>query len=280
MRVRTRGLTFDVQVAGPAGGTAVLLLHGFPQNSSMWSAISPRLHAAGLRTIALDQRGYSPGARPAPVEAYRITECADDAIALLDTLDVDSAHLVGHDWGAVAAWFAAARHPGRVRTLTAVSVPHPAAYAAALRKDTCQKLRSAYIGLFRLKGVAEVILRARDGKALRLMFTGSGLGESEVDDYVAPLLAPGALTGALSWYRAMSMQQLASLGPVDRPTTYVWSDGDGAIDRSAAQRCAANVTGPYRFVELPGVTHWVAEQAPDALADAVLDRTCRSDAIG
>ena len=272
MQIRQRGLTFDVDVAGPDGGAAVLLLHGFPQNRSMWRGITPRLHAAGLRTIAPDQRGYSPGARPEAVEAYRITECADDAIALLDSLDVPSAHVVGHDWGAVAGWFAAGRHPERVRTLTAVSVPHPAAYAAALREDITQKLRSSYIGLFRLKGIAEAVLGALDGRALRLMFTGSGLGTSRVDDYVAPLLAPGALTRALSWYRAMSADELVGLAPVDRPTTHVWSDGDGAVDRSAAERCAAYVTGPYRFVELNGVTHWIADQAPDALADAVLDR--------
>jgi len=272
MQVSARGLTFDVDVAGPDSEAAVLLLHGFPQNRSMWRDITPRLHAAGLRTVAPDQRGYSPGARPREVEAYRITECADDAIALLDALHIPAAHLVGHDWGATAAWFAAARHPDRVRTVTAVSVPHPAAFAAALREHTVQKLRAAYIGLFRLDGAAETVLRAVEGEALRLMFTGAGLDSSRIDEYVMPLLAHGALTGALSWYRATSLAELTTLGPTNQATTYVWSDGDMAIDRTAAKGCAAHVAGPYRFVELAGVTHWIADQAPGALADAILDR--------
>jgi pimeloyl-ACP methyl ester carboxylesterase len=272
MQLRRRGLTFDVDVSGPATGTPVLLLHGFPQNRRMWRDVVPRLHAAGLRTIAPDQRGYASSARPADTAAYRVTECADDAIALLDALDLPSAHLVGHDWGAAAAWFAAGRQPARVWTLTAVSVPHPAAYAEAFDGAIVQKLRSAYIGLFRQDGAAEAVLRALDGKALRLMFTGAGLDDARIDDYVAPLLEPGALTGALSWYRATPVDELRGLGPTDVPTTYVWSDGDAAIGRDAAERCAAHVTGAYRFVELTGVTHWIADQAPDALADAILDR--------
>jgi pimeloyl-ACP methyl ester carboxylesterase len=272
MRVRVRGLTFDVDVAGPDGGIPVLLLHGFPQNRSMWRDVVPRLHDAGLRTIAPDQRGYSPGARPLDIDAYRITECADDAIALLDALDLPSAHLVGHDWGATAAWFATVRKPDRIRTLTAVSVPHPAGFADAFRHYASQKMRSAYVGLFQIQGAAEILLRALEGQALRLMFAGAGLRDARLDDYVLPLLSPGALTGALSWYRATTLRELAALGPVRRPVTYVWSDGDPAIGRSAAEQCAAHVTGPYRFLELAGVTHWIADQEPEALADAILNR--------
>jgi pimeloyl-ACP methyl ester carboxylesterase len=94
--------------------------------------------------------------------------------------------------------------------------------------------------------------------------------EEAVDEYVAVLSAPGALTAALNWYRAMS-----SATPVDRvsvPTTYVWSDGDVAVGRTAAEFCGEFVTGDYRFVELPGITHWIPEQAPRELATAILDR--------
>jgi pimeloyl-ACP methyl ester carboxylesterase len=104
------------------------------------------------------------------------------------------------------------------------------------------------------------------------MFTGAGLDDSRIDDYVMPLLARGALTGALSWYRATPVAELTALGPINQATTYVWSDRDMAIDRTAATGCAAHVAGPYRFVELAGVTHWIADQAPGALADAILDR--------
>ncbi|MEU4333734.1 alpha/beta fold hydrolase [Micromonospora lupini] len=271
MQVDARGLTFEVRTGGPSDGVPVLLLHGFPQHSGEWDEVVPALHAAGLRTYALDQRGYSPGARPEAVAAYRIPELVADVVAVLDALGVDAVHLVGHDWGAIVAWAVAAAHPERVRTLTAVSVPHPAAMAHALGTDTEQKARSSYIALFRKPGKAEKVLLAWHATALRRMLGGVG-DRPRVDRYADPMRQPGALTAALNWYRAMSRADLAAVGPVAVPTTYVWSDRDIAIGRTAAEACAANVTGDYRFVPLPGVSHWIPDAAPAALAEAVLAR--------
>src|SRR5919202_1224240 len=93
------GLTFDVRDAGPADGEPVVLLHGFPQDGSAFDRLTPLLAAAGLRTLAPDQRGYSPGARPAGRSAYRVRELEADVLALLDAAGLASAHVVGHDWG-------------------------------------------------------------------------------------------------------------------------------------------------------------------------------------
>jgi pimeloyl-ACP methyl ester carboxylesterase len=271
MLVDARGLAFEVRTGGPADGVPVLLLHGFPQHAGEWDDVVPALHAAGLRTYALDQRGYSPGARPAEVADYRIPELVADVVAVLDALGLDAAHLVGHDWGAIVAWAVAARHPERVRTLTAVSVPHPAAMAHALATDTEQKARSSYIALFRKPGKAEKVLLALHATALRKLLGGVG-DAARVNRYADPMREPGALTAALNWYRAMSRADLAAAGSVPVPTTYVWSDRDIAIGRTAAQACAEHVTGDYRFVELPGVTHWIPDAAPGPLAEAILAR--------
>jgi pimeloyl-ACP methyl ester carboxylesterase len=270
MLITARGLTFDVRAGGPHDGEPVLLLHGFPQHSGEWARVVPALHAAGLRTYAVDQRGYSPGARPSEVADYRIAECVADAVAVLDALGIDAAHIVGHDWGAVVGWHMAARHPQRTRTLTAVSVPHPAAMTHALATDSGQRRRSAYIGLFQQAGKAERVLLDQDAAGLRQLLRG--VGEELVDTYVEPMAAPGALTGALNWYRALSHRDLDGLGPVTVPTTYVWSDGDLAIGETAALACAEHVRGDYRFVELSGVTHWIPDEAPAPLVDAILAR--------
>ncbi|MET7710523.1 alpha/beta fold hydrolase [Micromonospora sp. NPDC005189] len=271
MRVDARGFTFEVTTGGPADGVPVLLLHGFPQHSGEWDDVVPALHAGGLRTYALDQRGYSPGARPTAVADYRIPELVADVVAVLDALGLDAVHLVGHDWGAIVAWAVAAQHPDRVRTLTGVSVPHPAAMAHALATDGQQKARSSYIALFRKPGKAEKVLLAWNATALRKLLGGVG-DASRVDRYANPMREPGALTVALNWYRAMSRADLAAVGPVAVPTTYVWSDRDVAIGRTAAEACAANVTGDYRFVQLTGVSHWIPDAAPGPLAEAILAR--------
>jgi pimeloyl-ACP methyl ester carboxylesterase len=273
LRVDVGDLTFDVRADGPEDGRPVLLLHGFPQTSACWGAVTPLLTRAGLRTYAPDQLGYSPGARPDEVQAYSTPNHTQVTADLMTALELPRADVVGHDWGANVAWALAAWHPDRVRSLTAVSVPHPAAYTAAYRADPEQRERSGYIRLFWQAGKAEEVLLADDARRLRRMLRGdgdTGVPEEAIDEYVAVLSAPGALTAALNWYRAMSSD--IRVDTVDVPTTYVWSDADVAIGRTAAEACTEFVTGNYRFVHLPGVTHWIPEQAPGQLAAAILDR--------
>jgi pimeloyl-ACP methyl ester carboxylesterase len=271
-RVETgNGLTFNVAEQGDAGGRAVLLLHGFPQTHRCYDALAQRLVPHGLRLLAPDQRGYSPSARPVEVEAYSIGELAGDAARILDAYGIEQADVVGHDWGAVVGWALAATRPERVRTLTAVSVPHPRAMAAALADESSgQRERSAYIQLFRQPGKAEDVLLEDDAARLRAVF--EPLPQSAAEPHVRALSDPATLTAALNWYRAMRAEVSAALPPVSVPTTYVWSSGDIAIGRAAAELCAGQVTGPYRFVELDGISHWIPDQAPDALAAAVLER--------
>lgn len=276
--VQVGGMTFDVVLGGPADAPPVLLLHGFPQSASCWGEVSARLHAAGFRTIAPDQRGYSPGARPPAVEDYETPKLVGDVIGLLDALGIEKAHLVGHDWGAAVAWNVAIRHPDRLASLTAVSVPHPAAFGRALREDSDQQGRSTYIQLFRQPGKAEELLLENGAQRLRAMYQDAVPAE-QVEEHVRRMSEPGALTAALNWYRAMTAHRAPGAtdggsgdDTVRVPTTYVWSDADMALGRTGAEACGEHVSGPYRFAVLEGVTHWIPEQAPADLADLIIDR--------
>jgi pimeloyl-ACP methyl ester carboxylesterase len=268
MEIKARGLTFDLYEGGPADGAPVLLLHGFPQDHREFDALAPKLHAAGLRTYALDQRGYAPGARPAEVSAYRLPEAVADALAVLDELGLESAHVIGHDWGANVGWLLAAHHPDRVRTLTAVSVPHPRALRMALRVSPAQRARLSYFALFRSR-VAEQVLLAGDAALLRAMLRPIG---DRGELYVDAMRAPGRLTGGLNWYRAIAPDQIADVGVIRVPTTYVWSDRDGVVSRMAALRTRDWVEADYQLVAMRGISHWIPEEAPSALADAALAR--------
>ena len=268
MRVDVRGFTLEVHQAGPEDGQPVLLLHGFPQDHREFDLVAPKLHAAGLRTITYDQRGYAPGARPAEVSAYKLSEPTADAVAILDELGIESAHVLGHDWGAQVGWLLAAHHPDRVRTLTAVSVPHPRALGLALRAQVSQRLRFAYMGLFR-SAVAERLLLAGGGAVLKGMLAPI---KDRAALYADAMAEPGRLTGALNWYRALSPKQLAGVETISVPTTYVWSDKDPVVGRTAALRTADWVDADYQLVAMKGISHWVPEEAPQALADAALVR--------
>ena len=265
---RRNGLTFDVRDGGSPDGEAVVLLHGFPQDSTAWARVEQLLHGQGLRTLAPDQRGYSPGARPRGRSAYRLSETAADVLALLDAAGLESAHVVGHDWGALVAWALAAWHPGRVRTLTALSVPHPGAMARAFVTSD-QALRSSYMGLFQLPVLPERLILANDAALLRRLLSRGGLPDDAVQRYVDRMREPGALTAALGWYRAMPWSARQRVGRIRVPTLHLWSTGDAFMGRAATEDTARFVDAPYRLEVLQGVSHWIPERAPDVVADLV-----------
>lgn len=263
------GLTFDVRDEGPVNGTPVVLLHGFPQTSTSWAAVAPLLHEAGYRTIAPDQRGYSPGARPRRRTSYTLARLVGDVTALIDRLGAP-VHLVGHDWGAAVGWAVAASHPERVRSLTAVSVTHPGAFVRSLRSPD-QLRRSWYMAFFQLPLLPERAL-ASPGLAARFL-RGAGMGRDGVRRFHDEMIVGGALPGGLGWYRALPLGSPALLRRrVAVPTTMVWSDGDVALGRRGVELAQEYVEADYSLVELAGVSHWIPEEAPEALAGAILDR--------
>ena len=230
--------------------------------------MEPLLHRNGLRTLAPDQRGYSPGARPPGRAAYQLTETVADVLALLDAAGLRSAHVVGHDWGAAVGWALSAWHPDRVRTLTAVSVPHPGAMSRAMVTSD-QALRSYYMALFQVPVLPERLILAREAAPLRQMLSRGGLPDAAVERYVRRMREPGALTGALGWYRAMPWSARQGVGKVRVPTLHLWSTGDAFLGRAATEDTARFVEAPYRLEVLEGVGHWIPELAADIVADLV-----------
>lgn len=264
--------TFDAIADGPADGELVLLLHGFPQTSASWRDQIAALAAAGFRAVAPDQRGYSPRARPVDLVAYALPELVGDVVGFAEALGAERFHLVGHDWGGAVAWHVAARHPVRLHTLAVVSTPHPEALRRAYRGELGgdQAERSGYIAFFREPDSQDRILE-NDAALFRLLFAGSGMPEGRERPYLEALGTPEALGAALNWYRAASVADAEGLGPITTPTLYVWSTEDVALSAEAAEATAECVAGPYRFAVLEGVSHWIAEQAPDRLSELLVD---------
>jgi pimeloyl-ACP methyl ester carboxylesterase len=269
---RRGDLTFDYIDEGPADGPVVVLLHGFPQLNTSWSAIIDRLTARGYRCIAPNQRGYSPGARPTRRRDYRVTELVEDVRALLDAVGAQRVHLVGHDWGATVAWGAADTFPDRIATLTSFSVPHPAAFVKSWVTSR-QGLASWYMYFFQLPWLPERLLLGADRKgarAIKALQSGGQTREAAERD-VEAMTEPGALTAALNWYRAMFLSNPAqAFGKISVPTMYVWSDDDIALTEKPARDTANYVTGEYRFEILHGV-HWIPDEQPDKAADLLLE---------
>jgi pimeloyl-ACP methyl ester carboxylesterase len=267
--IALNGFQFTFLSAGPSTGEPVLLLHGFPQFADVWLPLMEVLGAAGFRAVALDQRGYSVGARPRDVEAYSAQELTSDVLALAEALGWPAFHLVGHDWGGFLAWKLAAEQPGHIRSLTALSTAHIDAFLDAVACDPDQKARSQYISFFKMPGnVAEATFLKEDAVRLRGVYQGK-VPAQQVSANVRRLSQPGALTAALNWYRALDLN--ARVGPVRAPTLYIWGDQDLAQGRVAAENTAVFVRGAYRFETLPGYSHWLQDEAAETISLLILE---------
>ncbi len=271
LEITTGEMTFRALAAGPDAGRLVLLLHGFPQTSRSWLATLDALAGAGYRAVAFDQRGYSPGARPGQVEHYAMAHLVADVIAVADDIGGHEFDLVGHDWGGAVAWHVAGQYASRVRSLTVVSTPHPAAFRRALSGELGgdQPQRSWYMEFFQKSDEPEQALLGDGAAALRGLYTG--VPDDAVDHYVSELSQPGALTAALNYYRAIPLGSPPQIDPITSPTLYVWSTDDVALGREAAEATADHVRGPYRFEVLDGISHWIPEAAPDQFNRLLLD---------
>jgi pimeloyl-ACP methyl ester carboxylesterase len=155
-----------------------------------------------------------------------------------------------------------------VRTLTALSVPHPAAMAHAMVHSD-QALRSSYIGFFQLPLIPEGVLLAGGGTVLRRMLRQGGLPDDRVEEYVERMREPGALTAALNWYRAMPLGTRTPVGVVRVPTLHVWGARDVFLGRAAIEASRGFVDAPYTLEVLEDVNHWIPELAADRTGELI-----------
>jgi pimeloyl-ACP methyl ester carboxylesterase len=267
------GLVFDALVDGDTAAPLVLLLHGFAQSLHAWRAQLPVLAAAGYRAVAPSQRGYSPGARPDPADAanYRFDRLVGDALDIVAACGRADRrfHLVGHDWGGSIAWGIADRYPQRLASLSVLSRPHPNAFNRALAMpDGEQARRSRHHREF-LEPDAGPRVLADDARWLRERLARSGVPAAAIAEHLSVLGNAAAMEAALAWYRARGAIR-APLGLIRVPTLYVWGDADDTVGRAAAEGTGEFVSGPYRFETLPGVGHFIADQAPDRLNQLLL----------
>jgi pimeloyl-ACP methyl ester carboxylesterase len=267
------GLKFTADLAGPIDGPLVLLLHGFPESRHSWRAALPALAAAGYRAVAPDQRGYSPGARPDPADLsnYAFDRLIDDAIEIAAAAGHEGKrfHLVGHDWGGQVSCGVAGMHPERLASLTILSRPHPSSFRRALLKeDGDQKHRSRHHRAFLDPGTGKMLLED-NARRLREGLFGQGVPKAALEEHLSVLGNPQALEAALAWYRA-NKGLAADIGTIQVPTLYIWGDADATVGPDAAYGTGEFVGAAYAMEVLPGVGHFVMDQAPAKATELML----------
>lgn len=268
------GLRFEVATDGdPQSDRLALFLHGFPEHAFSWRHQLPVLADQGYRCWAPNLRGYGRTSRPIGAEHYTIDHLVGDVAALVEASGASRVTLLAHDWGAVVAWFAALRGLPRLEALVCMNFPHPKRFAEGLR-GARQRLRSWYMLLFQVPGLPEWLLTRRNAALIGQMFTETAIDrdafpDAVVDVYRTCATEPGAATAMLNWYRAArrhpGLRAEAENAPTLKiPTLLVWGEEDAALGLELTQGTEALVED-FTLRTLPGVSHWVQQEAPDAV---------------
>jgi len=267
--VTANGLEFRYLSAGD--GPLALLLHGFPDSAHTWRHLLPALADAGFRAVAPWTRGYAPTQVPADGD-YTVAALAADANALHDALGGGSdAVLVGHDWGAITAYGAAAQQPDRWRRVVTMAVPPPAVASAAFF-DYAQLKRSFYVYLFQT-GLAELVVGADDLAFIDNLWrdwSPSYDGAEDLAHVKDALRAPGNLRAAIGYYRAMFAGGVLGDSP-PHPTRYLHGADDGAFLADRVVEAKAHLSAESDVQVLPGCGHFLHLERPDEVNRLVVD---------
>jgi len=268
--VRANGLQFGVLEAG--SGPLALCLHGFPDAAHTWRHLLPALAGAGFHAVAPFMRGYAPTAVPAD-GAYHLGALVADAVALHEVLGGDAnAVLIGHDWGAEAAYGAAAFAPGRWRRLVTLAVP-PAALDEVLFSDYEQLKRFFYLFMFRdPAGLAETVVARDDLAFLDKLWRDWSPGFSPGEHLArvkACLRQPANLAAVLGYYRAAADQEAAGR-QAPQPTLYLHGARDGCIGVDLVRGAERLLAPSSRMIVIDDAGHFLHLEEPGQVNDHIL----------
>ena len=265
-------------------GPVVLCLHGFPDNARSYRLQLPALANAGYRAISVHLRGYEPTSIPADGD-YSNAAVASDIVAIIDQLEVERVHLVGHDWGAIKS-YAAAATPERLHSLTTMAVPHIGRFMSEMSKHPKQLALSWYVYFFQLRGISDYAVRRRDYQFIRMLWRRWSPGwqppEEELLSVIESLKQPGVTLATLGYYRdlmkarnipltAAAKRKAAFTVPV--PTLALTGERDGCIDSDVFQALMKEEDFPagLSLKQIADAGHFPHQEQADTVNTLLLD---------
>jgi epoxide hydrolase 4 len=278
--IDANGQRFELAECG-SGDRLALCLHGFPELNYSWRFQMPMLAARGWRVWAPNLRGYGASSKPGAVNDYRLDTLIEDVAALIDAAGAREVMLIAHDWGAIIAWHFAIKKLRPLTRLVIMNVPHPKVGEREI-KHWRQFKKSWYIFFFQLPWLPEWMMGAKGARGIKGAFYNmavdkSRFGKEVLQIYANAALRPGALKSMINFYRALlrtpDFRQIGG-GDIVTPTLMIWGEEDSALNIHCTEGTEQWVPH-FTLHRLPGVSHWVQQEAPDQvnqILESWLDR--------
>lgn len=272
--VSVNGIRMHVALEGEPGAPLVVLLHGFPEFWYSWRHQIRALTAAGYRVVAPDQRGYNLTDKQGPYDVFQLS---GDVAALIRALGYDkAAAVIGHDWGGVVTWVFGALYPELLDKLIVCNVPHPKTSENVLQSFYFPQIaKSWYMYFFQLPGIPERSLAQDNYKGLAVQLrkdAHKSITRDEIAYFQEAWAQPGAMEGGINWYRAFfrSAGKLRKTNlQVHTPSLLIWGEDDSYLTKQMAEWTRAYVD-TLRVEYLPGISHWVQQEAPERVNTLIL----------
>jgi len=261
-KIQANGIQFHYVTEG--SGPLMIFLHGFPEYWYSWRHQISEF-SKNYKVVALDMRGYGQTDRPQGRESYTIDILVNDVKEVVSALGYKKCVLVGHDWGAIIAWYVAMNFESYIEKLIVMNVPHPQCYMENLNIN--QVLKSWYIWLFQLPKLPELYLKSRDYKWITDQFLGAvnseAFSQKDLNKYKENAAHPGALTAMLNYYRNLPAEMMKKdVTPIIQiPTLMLWGENDPYTGKNST-------LGTDQYVKnldlkfLPNCSHWTQQDCP------------------
>jgi pimeloyl-ACP methyl ester carboxylesterase len=271
-RIATSSGDFAYEAFGPGDGELVMCAHGFPDHPRSFRYLARALAREGRRVIVPWMRGYAPSTRTGPFHLDRI---ADDLVEIATALSPSRPSiLVGHDWGACAAYVALARHPARFRKAVTLAVPHPLAFLRGSMRHPSQLRRSAYMAYFNVPGVSDRGV-ARDDFAFidrlwRIWSPGLAPDPEAMQELKACLAR--SMPAPILYYRALPRWRPRRPGQLARitvPTLYLHGADDGCVAAAVAEG-QERYFNDFRGAVIPASGHFLHLEAAERIFGEIL----------
>ena len=267
-RIRANDLEFAYLSYGE--GPLVLCMHGFPDSAYTWDHLAPRLADEGYRVVAPFMRGYAPSQIPADHD-YSALKLGEDIQALIQALGAESAVVIGHDWGALAAYTAAHLKPGAISKLVTLAIPHP----RSLKPSVKGVWKARHFLQYQLKGPARRSLQKNLGQGVddiyRRWSPGWQFDPAETVYIRESFRQRARLDAALGYYwsfgknvRNKAIQKIVNR-KTEVPTLCLIGSNDGALAFGGLEGSESCYMNSYEYKLLPGVGHFLHREDPDAV---------------